>query len=162
MYSGVQATRGRTCPIVTSVTVSLAVGVICLTPKKHSKRIIKCHTSLSVHGTSIPGKLLGTALHLALLRISLLDELKRVEQAVNCISMRGKKRLIGRRFPKSGSKMTVKIRTIRKRLGRALEMRNKLRLGRHFDEVSCFSFTNGGEGDLGGKRSGRLHSKLRP
>lgn len=91
-----------------------------------------------------------------------LDELKRVEQAVNCISMRGKKRLIGRRFPKSGSNMTVKIRTIRKRLGRALEMRNKLRLGRPFDEVSCLSFTNGGEGDLGGKRSGRLHSKLRP
>ena len=49
---------------------------------------------------------LKTALHLALLRIPLnyqdLDEIKGVEQAVNCTSMRGKKRF--------------KIRTIRKRL----------------------------------------------
>lgn len=68
------------------------------------------------------------------------DEIRKVELAVNGKIRKGKKRLICRQFPKSGSKMDVRTRTIRKRLDRACEMRSKIRIGRPLEEIACLSF----------------------
>lgn len=84
------------------------------------------------------------ALQLSLCRIPAdyvdFDEIKKVELAINGKIRKGKNKLICRQYPKSGGKMDVRTLTIRKRLGRACEMRSKIRAGRPMEEISTLSF----------------------
>ncbi len=84
---------------------------------------------------------LRQACYIALLRIPEgyhdFEDIRRIEALFNGSHVRGNNHFVERSFPRTGAPCHIRVRKLRKRLGRVLELQTRLNLGRLDEETVC-------------------------